>query len=72
MTISADFWHEVREDVARRLGPGLFMLPLCAPAGDQSPHLLLPNKAEEYMRQRRGLTRRQEIARRIVDELWQA
>jgi hypothetical protein len=69
MTISADFWHEVREEVARRFGEGVRVLPQCAPAGDQSPHLLLLNKAEEFMRQQRGLTRRQEIARRIVDAI---
>lgn len=67
MTISADFWHEVREEVARRFGAEVFVLPQCAPAGDQSPHLLLLQKAEEYMRLKRGLTRRQDIARRIVD-----
>ncbi len=66
MTISADFWHEVRQEVLRCFGDGIFVLPLCAPAGDQSPHLLLLNKVEEYMRLQRGLTRRQEIARRIV------
>lgn len=69
MTISADFWHEVREGVSRRLGAGVFVLPQCAPAGDQSPHLLVLNQVEEYMRLRRGLTRRQEIARRIVDTI---
>jgi hypothetical protein len=67
MTISADFWHEVRDEVARRFGAGVFVLPQCAPAGDQSPHLLLLHKAEEYMRLRRGLTRRQDIARHIAD-----
>jgi hypothetical protein len=67
MTISADFWHEVREAIARQFGEGIYVLPQCAPAGDQSPHLLLFNKVEETMRLRRGLTRRQEIARRIVN-----
>jgi hypothetical protein len=69
MTISADFWHEVRQEVARRFGEGVCVLPQCAPAGDQSPHLLLMNKAEEHMRLQRGLTRRQDIARRIVDAI---
>ena len=75
MTVSADLWHEVREEVARRLGGGVHVLPQCAPAGDQSPHLLLYRKAEEYMRARRGLTRRQEIARRIgaaIEEVYDA
>jgi hypothetical protein len=69
MTISADFWYEVRQEVRKIFGEGIFILPQCAPAGDQSPHLLLLNKVEEYMRQQRGLTRRQEIARRIVNTL---
>jgi len=66
MTISADFWHEVREEVGRSFGKGVFVLPQCAPAGDQSPHLLLLNKAEERMRLLRGLNSRQEIARRVT------
>ena len=65
-TISADFWHEVRAGVAQQFGAGVCVLPQCAPAGDQSPHLLVLRQPEEYMRQRRGLTRRQELARRIV------
>lgn len=69
MTISADFWHEVRQEVRRNFGEEIFLLPQCAPAGDQSPHLLLLNKVEEYMRQQRGLSRRQEIARRIANTL---
>jgi hypothetical protein len=66
MTVSADFWHDVRQELARRFGPGIFLLPQCAPAGDQSPWLLVYDKLEDYMRQRRGLTRRQEISRRIT------
>jgi hypothetical protein len=65
--VSADFWHEVRLEVKHRLGRDLFILPQCAAAGDQSPHLLFRTQAEDIMRQRRGLSRRQEIARRIVD-----
>ena len=69
MTISADFWHEVREEMARRFGTGVFVLPQCAPAGDQSPWPLLFNKVEEYMCRRRGLTARQEIALRIANAI---
>jgi hypothetical protein len=65
--VSADFWHEVRLEIRQRLGKDLFILPQCAAAGDQSPHLLFRTRAEEIMRQRRGLSRRQEIARRVVD-----
>ncbi len=65
--ISADFWHDVRTEVSRRHGPGLFVLPQCAAAGDQSPHLLYRKKAEGVMDQRRSLSRRKEIARRIAN-----
>lgn len=63
--VSADFWHEVRQDLAKRLGAEVFVLPQCSAAGDQSPHFLLYARAEEMMRQRRGLSEREEIARRI-------
>jgi hypothetical protein len=64
--VSADFWHEARTEIRRRLGDeGLFILPQCAPAGDQSPHLLLGGREEELTRRRRGLSGREEIARRI-------
>ena len=64
--VSADFWHEVRVGIAERFGPDVFVLPQCAAAGDQSPHLLLHKAAEERMRRLRGVSSRQEIARRIV------
>jgi sugar phosphate isomerase/epimerase len=64
--VSADFWHETREEIRRRTGPEVFVLAQCAAAGDQSPHLLFRKQAEDLMAQRRGLTRRQEIARRIA------
>jgi hypothetical protein len=67
--ISADFWHDVRMEVTRRFSREIFILPQCAAAGDVSPHLLYRSRAEETMRQRRGLSSRQEIARRIVDAL---
>jgi hypothetical protein len=65
--VSADFWHDVRAEVRRRFARDIFILPQCAAAGDVSPHLLYRSRAEEVMRQRRGLSSRQEIARRIVD-----
>jgi hypothetical protein len=64
--VSADFWHETREEIRKRLGVDVRVLPQCSAAGDQSPHLLLRARAEEFMAQRRALTRRQEIARRIA------
>ena len=65
--VSADFWHEARQEIRSRLSDGLFILPQCSAAGDQSPHLLLHKREEELMRQRRGVTEREEIGRRIAD-----
>jgi hypothetical protein len=67
--VSADFWHDVRAEVHRRFSRDIFILPQCAAAGDVSPHLLYRSRAEELMRQKRGLSSRQEIARRIVDAI---
>jgi hypothetical protein len=65
--VSADFWHDVRLELRQRHGAGLFLLPLCGAAGDQSPHLLFRQRAEATLRQRHGqLAPRQEIGRRIA------
>ncbi len=65
--VSADFWHDVRQELHRRHGPALFILPQCAPAGDLSPHPIYRQGVEQVMDYRRRLSRRQEIARRIAN-----
>ena len=66
--VSADFWHDTRLEIRKRLSnDGLFIFPQCSTAGDQSPHVQINKKAEEIMRERRGLSGRQEIARRLAD-----
>lgn len=47
--VSADFWHDVRQELRRRRGDGLFVLPQCSAAGDQSPHRQIAARAEERM-----------------------
>jgi hypothetical protein len=64
--VSADFWYEVRESLRARRGKDLLVLGWTGAAGDQSPHLMYRQRAEERMRTLRGLTRLQELARRIV------
>lgn len=66
-SVNADFWHDVREALHKKHGKDLAIVPWCAPAGDQSPHLLYNKRAEERMTKLRGLTRTQEIARRIAN-----
>jgi hypothetical protein len=74
--ISADFWHDVREELRRRYHADLFVLPQCSAAGDQSPHRLVAKAAEDRMLRLKygsGLERplnaslRKDIARRLAD-----
>jgi len=65
--VSADFWHETRKEIHNRLSDDLFIFPQCGAAGDISPHRMFRKKAEDVMRERRGLSWRQEIARRIAN-----
>jgi hypothetical protein len=65
--VSADFWHEVRQELHKRYSEDLFIFPQCSAAGDQSPHLIWRKAAEAEMRKRKGITSRQEIALRIAD-----
>ncbi len=73
--VNADFWHPVREALKARHGKQLCVLGWTGAAGDQSPHLMYRKAADERMRKLRGLTRLEEIARRIVravDEAYDA
>ena len=79
--VSADFWHDARCEIRKRHGDGLFVLPQCSAAGDQSPHLMTKKRAEERMVELKGFMKecddkdkaqRVEIGRRIaaaVDEV---
>jgi len=74
--ISADFWHDTREEIYKRYSKDIFILPQCSPAGDQSPHLLIGKKEEGRMLELRGfkekeedirMSARKEIGRRIAN-----
>ena len=76
--VSADYWHDTREELRRRYGAGLFVLPQCSAAGDQSPHRLIAKAAEDRMLQLKyggGVGRplsaalRTEIAHRLADAM---
>lgn len=73
--VNADYWHEVRLDLAKRFGEGLVVLGWVGAAGDQVPRPMLRKAAEERMMKARGLTQLQEVSRRIaaaVEEAWAA
>jgi hypothetical protein len=65
--ISADFWHDTRKEIRHRLSDGVNIFAQCSAAGDISPHRMFRKQAEDLMRERRGLSWRQEIARRIAN-----
>jgi len=65
--LSADYWHDTRQELRRRLGKKLFVLPQCSAAGDQSPHPIYEKRATQRMGKLAGRTERQVIANRISD-----
>ena len=65
-TINADYWHPVRQKLQQKFGKELCIVGWIGVSGDQSPHLIYRKSAEDRMRKLRGLTRLEEIARRIV------
>jgi hypothetical protein len=74
--VSADFWHDTRNEIRRRRGDGLFILPQCSAAGDQSPHRQINTRAEDRMLALKYDTKpdpplnsalRRDIARRLAD-----
>ena len=79
--VSADFWHDTREEIRRRYGDDLFILPQVSAAGDQSPHRRINAAAEDRMltlKYGEGINRpinmalRRDIARRIADAVGDA
>ncbi len=67
LAIHADYWHPVREMLRERHGKDLLVLGWIGAAGDQSPRPLYGKPADERMRTLRGLTRLEELGRRIVN-----
>jgi hypothetical protein len=65
--ISADFWCETREELHRRLGEDVFVLPQCSAAGDLTSHLIFETAPHARMLKLRGRTHRDEVAVRIAD-----
>lgn len=65
--ISADFWHETRNELRKRLGEKLFILPQVSAAGDQSPRVMVDERAEKRMEKLTGRTPMEQIGVRISD-----
>jgi hypothetical protein len=64
--IHADFWDPVRRQLRERHGKDLHILTWTGAGGDQVPRPMYGKAADERMRRLRGLTRLEEVARRVV------
>lgn len=78
--ISADFWHETRNELRERLGKDIFIFPQCGAAGDQTTDSRIEWRGEERIQQlkfhdletgMRTMGRRKQIATRIADAVTQ-
>lgn len=72
-TITADYWHQVREGLRLRYGKDLFVLPQCSAAGDQAPQRMFrprsytyDHKAEARMLKLKDQNERQQIGERVT------
>jgi len=73
--INADFWHPVRETLAKRFGDDVVIVAWCSATGDASPHVQYRKAAFNRMLALRGMNEMQEIARKIdraVSDTWEA
>ncbi len=77
-SVSADYWHETREEIRKRHGQELFILSQCSAAGDQAPRPMVNRLADARMLTLKGYgseydpARRQDIADKlaaVVDEV---
>lgn len=69
LTINADYWHDVREQLRGDLGKDLSVLGWPSACGDLSPHRMYRKAAEERMLKLRGLTVTQDLGQRISREV---
>ncbi|MCE5345303.1 MAG: hypothetical protein LLG13_03295 [Bacteroidales bacterium] len=72
--VSADFYHEARENIKKKYGKDIFVFFQLGAAGDVTPanHEYVYRRAEDIMLKRKGITARQELANRLlmaVDEV---
>jgi hypothetical protein len=67
MYVNADFWAPVRSGLRAKHGENLVILGWASACGDSSPHIRYRQAAEDRMRELRGLSRLDEIARRVIN-----
>lgn len=65
--ISADLWCEARQELRRRFGENLYIMPQVSAAGELTPKMIYEHAANARMLELKGRTGRQEMATRIAN-----
>lgn len=65
--ISADYWHESREELYKKLGEDLYVFPQISAAGDISPRIQIEKRSEKRMLELTGRTQREQIGVNIAN-----
>ncbi|NLF93520.1 MAG: hypothetical protein GX564_06495 [Oligosphaeraceae bacterium] len=65
--ITADYWHETRNELRRRLRHSVQVLQQIAASAEQWPRVLIESRAQERMLKMLGRSWRQELAIRLAD-----
>jgi hypothetical protein len=65
--VSADFWHEARQELRARFGQEIFILSQVSAAGELTPIQIYEKAADTRMRELRGRNLRQELSQRLAD-----
>jgi len=65
--ITADYWHETRNELRKRLGESLHVLQQVAASAEQWPNVLIGRRAHDRMMKMTGRSWREEIAVRLAN-----
>lgn len=67
--LTADFWHETREELRRRFGEPFYVLQQVASSAELWPTVHVDSRAHERMMKMTGRSWRQEIAMRLANSV---
>lgn len=67
ISITADYWHETRNELHKRLGGAIHILQQVAASAEQWPRVLVDSRAHERMLSMIGRSWREEIAVRLAN-----
>ncbi|MDY0169122.1 MAG: hypothetical protein RBS80_21445 [Thermoguttaceae bacterium] len=66
-SVTADFWHDTRNEMRKRFGESIYTLQQVASSGEQWPRVVVERRAHQRMLRLAGRSSREEIAKRLGD-----